>query len=291
MSVPIAYATVILIWSTTPLAIKWSGEGPGFLFGVTGRMAIATLLCLLLVRVLGIAFPWHAKARQVYLAGALAVYGAMSCVYWGAQFIPSGLVSVVFGLTPVMTAVFAGFLLAEKALSVHRLTGTLLGIAGLAVIFQSSLAMGGGAVNGVLGVLFAVILHSLSTVWIKRIGVDIPALAQTAGSLLLAMPMYLVTFLLSGESLPTSVDLRAGLSITYLGVVGSVLGYTLFFYMLKHLQASHVALVPLVTPVLALLIGVLVNNEHVGQEVIAGTVLILAGLWLHQFGSLVRQRG
>jgi drug/metabolite transporter (DMT)-like permease len=290
MSVPIAYATVILIWSTTPLAIKWSGEGPGFLFGVTGRMAIATLLCLLLLKLLGIAFPWHAKARQVYLAGALAVYGAMSCVYWGAQFIPSGLISVVFGLTPVMTAVFAGLLLAEKALSLHRLTGTLLGIAGLAVIFQSSLAMGGGAVNGVLGVLSAVILHSLSTVWIKRIGVDIPALAQTAGSLLLAMPMYLATFMLSGESLPASVDLRAGLSITYLGVVGSVLGYTLFFYMLKHLQASHVALVPLITPVLALLIGVLVNNEHVGQEVIVGTVLILAGLWMHQFGSLVRRR-
>ncbi|HLF97561.1 MAG TPA: EamA family transporter, partial [Methylococcaceae bacterium] len=40
MRVPLAYIGVILLWATTPLAIKWSGEGPGFLFGVTGRMAI-----------------------------------------------------------------------------------------------------------------------------------------------------------------------------------------------------------------------------------------------------------
>jgi drug/metabolite transporter (DMT)-like permease len=70
----------------------------------------------------------------------------------------------------------------------------------------------------------------------------------------------------------------------YLGIVGSVLGYTLFFYMLKHLQASHVALVPLVTPLLALLLGVMVNHEHIDAHVLAGTSLILGGLWIHQFG-------
>ena len=44
MSVPAAYLGIILIWSTTPLAVKWSGEGPGYLFGVTARMVIGALL-------------------------------------------------------------------------------------------------------------------------------------------------------------------------------------------------------------------------------------------------------
>ncbi|MGZ8928379.1 MAG: EamA family transporter, partial [Methylobacter sp.] len=43
MRIPLAYISVILLWSTTPLAIKWSGEGSGYLFGVTGRMVIGTV--------------------------------------------------------------------------------------------------------------------------------------------------------------------------------------------------------------------------------------------------------
>lgn len=49
MSVPAAYLGVVLIWGTTPLAIKWSGEGVGYLFGVTGRMVIGVVLALVLV--------------------------------------------------------------------------------------------------------------------------------------------------------------------------------------------------------------------------------------------------
>jgi hypothetical protein len=48
MRIKLSYITIILLWATTPLAIKWSGEGPGFLFGVTARMAIGTV-CVLIV--------------------------------------------------------------------------------------------------------------------------------------------------------------------------------------------------------------------------------------------------
>ena len=87
-----------LIWSTTPLAVKWSGEGPGFLLGVLARMGLATFLCLALVAVLRLEFPWHQIARRAYYAGALGAYAAMLLVYWAAQYVPSGLISVLFGL-------------------------------------------------------------------------------------------------------------------------------------------------------------------------------------------------
>ncbi|MET0109749.1 MAG: hypothetical protein ABW084_12685 [Candidatus Thiodiazotropha sp.] len=53
MSVPAAYLGIVLIWGTTPLAIKWSGEGVGYLFGVTGRMVIGVILALLVLRMIG----------------------------------------------------------------------------------------------------------------------------------------------------------------------------------------------------------------------------------------------
>ena len=64
MSVPAAFIGVIVIWSTTPLAIKWSGEGPGFLFGVSARMLIGTVLCLALMKLVRVALPWDRAARR-----------------------------------------------------------------------------------------------------------------------------------------------------------------------------------------------------------------------------------
>jgi len=90
MSVPLAFIGVILIWSTTPLAIKWSGEGSVFLFGVTARMVIGASICIVLLRLLNKPLPLNRLAIQVYLAGAVAGYGSMLLVYWGASYIPSG---------------------------------------------------------------------------------------------------------------------------------------------------------------------------------------------------------
>src|SRR3990172_6352317 len=62
VSVSAAYIGVIVIWSTTPLAIKWSSEGGGFLFGVTGRMLLGAVLCYALIRAFRIELPWRGLA-------------------------------------------------------------------------------------------------------------------------------------------------------------------------------------------------------------------------------------
>jgi len=90
MNIYSAYFAVILIWSTTPLAIQWSNGGSGFLFGVTGRMLISAILALALVFILKLPMQWHRQARRTYLAAGVGIYGAMLMVYWAAQYIPSG---------------------------------------------------------------------------------------------------------------------------------------------------------------------------------------------------------
>lgn len=107
MSVPAAYLGVVLIWSTTPLAIKWSSEGTGFLFGVASRMLLGMLICLALIVLLNRRMRWCHGARLTYLVAGIGLWGAMTSVYWSAQFIPSGLISVLFGLNPVVTGLMA----------------------------------------------------------------------------------------------------------------------------------------------------------------------------------------
>lgn len=291
MSVPSAYLGVILIWSTTPLAIQWSGVGPGYLFGVTGRMLIGALLALLLARVLGVVLPWHRRARATYLVAGLGIYGAMLSVYWSAQFIPSGWISVLFGLTPMVTGLLSALWLGERALSIGRVAGLLLGLAGLAVIFGAGSRWQTGAGYGVAGVLWSVLLHSASAVWIKRLDGRVGGLATTAGALLVAAPLFLLTWFLTGNTWPAQIGVRAGAAILYLGVFGSVLGFALYYFVLGQVSATRVALITLVTPVLALLLGHQVNAEPLHAEVWIGSGLILGGLLVFEWrGWLARWR-
>lgn len=285
MSVPVAFLGVIIIWSTTPLAIQWSSEGWGFLFGVTGRMVLGASICVALVLLFRKSLPLDRQAWKTYLAAGLGIYGAMMSVYWGSQYIPSGLVAVLFGLTPVTTAVMAAFLLQESSLSPGKILGTLLGITGLIVIFGADINGHAIAWQGIAAMLTAVVIHSGSTVWVKRLDVSYPALVVTTGGLLVSAPLYVLTWLLMDGHFPLQFNLRNSSALIYLGVFGSVLGFSLYYYILKRLEANRVALIPLITPVIALVIGQTLNGEVVSLHVWFGAAFIILALSLHQWGD------
>ncbi|MDH5571531.1 MAG: DMT family transporter [Gammaproteobacteria bacterium] len=285
MSVPAAFIGMIIIWSTTPLAIKWSGEDVGFLFGITSRMLLSAMISTMIMLALVRKLPWHRKAIYTYLAGCLGIFGSMMCVYWGSQFITSGLVAVIFGLTPIVTGVLAGIFLGERAFTSGKLTGVVLGITGLVVVFANKINFGEHAGLGILGCLLAVLIHSISGVWIKSINAQLPALEVTNGSLLFAAPCYMVSWVLFGGVMPVEVHTRALSSILYLSLFGSVLGFIMYFYVLKHIEASKAALVTLITPVIALILGYFFNQEVLDPIIWVGAVCILSGMFAYQWGD------
>ncbi len=280
-----SYLAVVLIWSTTPLAIQWSATRVNYLFGVTARMVIGLVISLLLLRVMGLSLHRERRAVLTYLAAGLGIYGAMICVYWGAQFIPSGWISVLFGLTPIVTGIMARRFLGEQALGGLRLAGVFLGIAGLVTVFWGSLHFSPTAWLGVAALMVSVTLHSVSTVWTKAIGWQGHGLEITAGALVIAVPLYLISWVLSGEQWPRAVPVEAAFSIVYLGSVATVLGFGAFYYVLRHVDATRVALLTLITPIIALWLGQWLNDEELTWTVIAGTGLILSGLALYEFGE------
>lgn len=286
MSVPAAYLSIILIWSTTPLAIQWSSTGNGFLFPVMLRMAIGLAICMLMLPVLKVKMPWHRDARHTYLAAGLGIFGTMLCVYWGARYISSGLIALLFGLTPIFTSIAAAFWLQERNFSAGKIIGTALGLIGLASIFGSGLLLGGHAIAGILVVLLAVMLQSVSLVWVKRIGASIPAMAVTSGALMLVAPLLLLCWGIFDGHLPLSISPRAEWSIAYLGIFGSVLGFNFYFYVIKRMEAGQIALITLITPVCALLLGQYLNGEKIQSGVWLGTACVLIGLVSHQWQVL-----
>ena len=290
MRVLAAYLGVILLWSTTPLAIKWSGEGPGYLFGVASRMSIGLIGVLLVMVITRTPLRRDRPALWTYVAGALQIYGAMLATYWASQHIPSGWISVVFGLTPLLTAPLAAAFLGEKSLTPSRIASYLLGLAGLVLMFHSALNFSPGAALGIAAVLLASLLQAISSVWVKRIQAGIPAFALVTGSLLLAVPAHWLTWAGLDGVWPSSIPPISLLSIAYLGVVATTFGFTMYFYVLKHLSAGKVALITLIVPPMSLYIGFLANHEVLHESVLGGTALIMGALLLHEWPALYARR-
>ncbi len=285
MSLPAAFVSVILIWSTTPLAIKWSALGGGFSFAVFSRMAIGVLLCAVLLALFRVRFPLHRKALLAYVAGGLSMFGAMALTYWSAQYISSGMISVLYGLSPLITSLGAMVWLKEEALTPSKLAGMLLGLLGLALVFRGGLVFGTGSLLGLVALFLAVSSQSLGLVWLKRIGDDSPPLAMTLGTLVVALPLFFFAWYLIDGHVPAALPERAIAATVYLGVFGSVLGFALYYYLVKYMDAGRIALITLITPVIALLLGNGLNNEEVLPQVWLGTLCILLGLCLHRWGT------
>lgn len=284
MSVPISYLSVILIWSTTPLAIQWSGNDVGFQFGVAARMAIALVALLTLLHFMKIELPWHKKARRIYLISGLTLYVAMSFVYWSAQYIPSGWISVVFGLSPIITSVLASVILKDSQLSGTRISGMALGFVGLSVVFIEGMSISTSAILGLAAVVISASTQSLGSVLIKQQQPDFHPIAITAGSIVISLPLFLLNCVISG-GWPETIPIKSALSILYLAIIGSSVGFPLYFYLLKKLSPERVAIVTLVTPITALLLGSFLNDEIISSKVWLGTALILVGLSIYEYGK------
>lgn len=288
MPILAAYLTVIIIWSTTPLGIQWSGNEVGFEFGVALRMVIGLSILLLIVKVSRLPLPWDRHHLQVYLAGGIPLFVAMSLVYWSAQSIPSGWISVIFGLTPLFTSIFAALILREKSFSGARILGMLLGLAGLVMVFSESLSFEQKAWLGVTGVCLSSATHSLSSVLLKKLKPSIHSISVTTGSLMIATPLFVANSLVQG--IPDSIPLRPMSAIVYLAIMGTAIGFPLYFYCLKKLQAERVALITLITPVTALLLGAWLNDEFISMQIWSGTFLILCGLTIYEYGKYLPVR-
>jgi drug/metabolite transporter (DMT)-like permease len=285
MSLPAAFVTVILIWSTTPLAIKWSALGIGFSFAVFSRMTIGVLLCAVLLAAFRVRVPLHRKAVLAYVAGGLSMFAAMALTYWSSQFVSSGMIAVLFGLSPLITSLGAALWLEEESLTPGKLAGMVMGLIGLFLVFRGGLGLGAGSAAGLLALFLAVVSQSLGLVWLKRIDDDSPPLAMTMGILVVALPLFFVAWWFVDGHVPEAVPERAAAATLYLGIFGSVLGFALYYYLIKNMEAGRIALITLITPVMALLLGHGLNNEAVLPQVWLGTASIVLGLCVHRWGE------
>lgn len=277
--IAVAYIGLILIWSTTPLAVVLSLRDLDAVWSLAARMVLAAALAGVALRVAGLKLARDAAAWRLYGIGSLSMFGAMLFTYLGARHLPSGMISVLFGLSPLMVGVLSSVFLPGVRLSPLQWLGMGLGVLGLMVIFVEGDKSAAIDVGSVLLVLLGVLTYAVSAVFMKQAPTSLHPLVQTTGALWMsAFGCVLIVPFLGGPMpvhMPGILTLAA---LLYSASFGSIIAMLCYFFLLRHISAATVALTTLLTPVIALLLGMTINNERFHAEILWGMALIFLGL-------------
>ena len=285
MSVPLVYALVVLIWSTTPLAIKWSNTGFTPLTAITLRIGLSWLIALVVClsfRRFNIGFV---RNWRLYASGSLGIFPGLVLVYLSAEYIPSGMISVLFGMSPFLTALLSSWVLKAKPMLPYQWGALGIALSGLLLIFADQLNTDLKGVIGIFLLIGAVVVFSTSAVLVKRWATEADPLSQLTGSLTWATPLLFFSWLIVDGNIPNQWHYQSFYSVVYLAVLGSFVGFIAYYYLLQRVSVVVVSMVPMITPMLALILGLTLNNEPLTVRLMIGSGLILTGLGIFIFGK------
>ncbi len=242
-------------------------------------------MLLVLAKMLHAHVPRDSLSWEVMLfLGIFLISLPYGLVFWGEEFISSGLSAVLFATLPFFVAIFAHVLSAEK-LSRFKLAGIILSFAGLVAIFwrdvtSAQTLAAQSSIFGSLAVVGSAASGGLGNVVAKRHAERI----DPAANVLVQHLVGAVALL----SLGLAIEPRTSLNISpvalavvlYLGIVGSALGFVGLYWLLKKTTATNVSMITFLNPILALVLGWLILREVPDPNVGLGATLILAGVYL-----------
>lgn len=275
-----AMLAVSTVWGSTWLAIKLGLESVPPFLSAGVRFAVAAVLLYVILRVRGQSIPFTRDARRVYLAlGVLSFSIPFALVYWGQQFLPSSLGSILFAAYPFWVALFQYFMLGEERMNPYKVGGIVLGFIGVAVIFWGDVAVDNPMVLvGMSTIVVSTILQAYVLILIKKEGESISPIAMNFVGMLVGTVLLLALSAVAESGLPVRWTPTAIGSILYLSVIGSVLTFVSYYWLLKRIDAVYLSLTSFVNPIVAVLLGAVVLGERLAPIVYAGSGLVLVGI-------------
>ena len=269
-----------LIWSSTWLAIKIGlHDLPPFLSSGI-RFFIAFLALSLYALKLKLRLPTDLKTHLFFAYFSLINFSiGYGLVYWGEQYINSGLTSVLFSVMPFYVAILSIKMLPSEEITLKKILGIMVGISGVAVIFMDELQFSHPwAPYGMAAVLISPAFSAWGTILGKKARGKLHAVTLTTFPLLYTSLSLLLLHVLFEQDRGINFSLPAVASLFYLGIFGTAIAFVLYFWLLKTTSAVLMSLITFVTPPLALIWGWFVLGEPLTWQLFVGMAVIFSGI-------------
>jgi drug/metabolite transporter (DMT)-like permease len=282
------YAGLVIIWSSTWVAIKIGLEDCPPLLGAAIRFAAAGLVLLAFA-----AIRRQSLRTDVRLVAVLALMPfalAYGLVYWGEQYIPSGMAAVLFGILPLYTALLGAVLLPDQPLRARLVVGVLIAIGGLALAFAESADVGDPelALLGAAALALSPLGASVGNISLKLRAGELDAVVLNGWAMLGGGLLLLVVSALGESWGDTAWSAETIGSIAYLAVVGSSIAFVALTVLLRHITAQAMSFLAMLLPFGALAFGAALYSEPISGRAIAGAALVAAGLLIAQVARRTR---
>ena len=280
------------IWGSTWLFIKLGlADLPPLTFAGI-RFAIAATILFILISLRRLPLP-RKRSDLVLLAltGVLSFSLNYGLLFWGEQYISSGLAALLQATIPAFGLVIAHFYLPGEPITGAKVAGVLMGVAGVGVIFSNQLATSGHrALAGSAALVLSSVCVAYSNVLVKaRANKMDPAIIAASQMFFGLIPLLLIGIFLEGSPINFHWTRMAVIALFYLATVGSVLAFLLYYWLVHNMDVTKTMLIALVTPVFAVLLGMLVLQEELTWRMFAGGAMIMLGIGFIVLGRRGKQ--
>ncbi|HEY1264140.1 MAG TPA: EamA family transporter [Terriglobales bacterium] len=276
----LAFGIIYFVWGSTFLAIRVGVHEvpPLLLAGLRFAIAGGVMFIWMLAR--GVPAPTHRQWAGASLLAALIFVLDYGCLFWAEQRVPSGIAAVILATIPVCITLLEILILRTQRLSVRLGAALLVGVGGVAVLMNRSLAGGEVPIDrgGAAAILLASFTWSLATVLTKKFPLPESKAMSSAVQMLSGGLQLFVVAALFGEYSgfhAGAVSLKAWGALLYLIVAGSIIGFTAYVWLLHYESPTKVGTYAYVNPVVAVVIGYFLGGEAIGPRTLLGTFLIL----------------
>jgi drug/metabolite transporter (DMT)-like permease len=277
------------VWGSTWLVIKigYGGLGP---FNVAAlRFFLAGLIFAPLVAFFHARWP---RGREEWLLVGwvgLALFAAdYGLIYWGEQFLDSGLTAILFATLPLITILFAHAYLPGERITFRKLAGTLLAFFGVAGLFGDRVRFDASQAGPMLAIVLSAVCAATAGVASKRHGAALHPAALNAPAMFGGAFALTAASVAAGDGFTVPRDAATWGAIAYLALAGSVLTFLIYFTLLKTWSVTSLSFISVFTPAIALLLGFVFLDERPTLLTGLGAALILMGVTLASTGGTVR---
>jgi len=286
--VPLAFASVYLMWGSTYMAIHVAGEHlpAPVVAGVRSLISTTLIVAICVLRGKSLRVP-KGEPWKLVLVGLLFMSGNNMMLTWGEKMVPSGFASLIVSTMPIMIALMEMGLCwmgkGGEPLNKRGWAGTLLGTLGIGVLVWPSLHGGvtegySRPVEGVFVLLTAALSFGVGSVLSRRFRFKADTFVATGWQLGSAGIFNISVAVVTG-SLHRAVWTWVGFgSIVYLSIFGSLFGLVAFTYLLQNVAVTKVSTYAFVNPVIAVLLGMWLLHERLVKMQVMGMAVIVCAV-------------
>jgi len=290
INIVLGFILITLLWGSTWMAIRVGLDSLTPMFAVGIRFFIASIFVYLIMKISKVKLQTDSLSIKLYLF--LAFFSFIipfSLVYWGEQYVPSGLASVIFAVFPFVVILFSWLLLPDGSIGIYKSIGVFAGFIGISIIFWDDISIDFEKYSlGMIAILSRATIQGFVAVTIKKHGSKLNPLSMNFIPLLITGVVLIPVGLIFENRESLVFDSKAIYSILYLAIFGTVITFTVYFWLMQKINVVILSLSSFLTPIIALILGTIFLSEKLTTNHILGSSLVLIGILFANFRGLVK---